>query len=43
MKIVVALCVSVLLVACASPGERCRGKGESVNPPAAKIVSESRS
>jgi outer membrane biogenesis lipoprotein LolB len=43
MKIMIALVVSCLLAACASPGERCRGKGESINPPAAKVVSENRS
>lgn len=43
MKLCIALTLVSLLAACASPGERCRGRGENINPPAAKIPLETRS
>ena len=43
MKIRVALLLSLLLAACAAPGERCRGRGEPINPPAASAVAQARS
>jgi hypothetical protein len=43
MKLCIALTLVSLLAACASPGERCRGRGESINPPVAKIHAEARS
>ena len=43
MKIQVALLLSLLLAACAAPGARCRGRGESINPPMASAVAQARS
>jgi outer membrane biogenesis lipoprotein LolB len=42
MKAMVVIVVSALLAGCASSGERCRGRGASINPPVTTPVSEQR-